>query len=180
MNLTRRQKKANAKAKAADHSVVQYTTIRDRFLVSADKTDEIEWLVAVGRFVQDRWLAEENECGGTFDETLAWPVWDRCTEKQLRDLRTEAGSALKEYVAAKGIVAIREWAATTLNPLRGFMKGVKWVLEQSLRAIVGAIALIVVGIVLVLLAPGFVKRAHGTLDAVLRPTEAGEATARAG
>lgn len=166
--MTKRGKRrAAARAKAEDHTVVAYPVIRDRFLGSADKTDEIEWLVAVGRFVQDRWLAEENECGGKFDEEVAWDVWDKCTEKQLRDLRSEAGAALKEYVDQKSLTALGAWWKAKADPVRGLLNGLKWTLEQSLRAVVGAVALIVVGLLVVWLAPGLVKRAHGTLDAVL-------------
>ena len=42
-----------------EQAKVPYSQIRDRFLTSYNDTDDVEWLIEVGRYVQDRWMAEE-------------------------------------------------------------------------------------------------------------------------
>jgi len=164
-----RRRPAKAAASAQDHAAVTYPEARARFLASAEDTDNIEWLVAVGRYVWDRWLAEEQarDPNKELDENEVWHVWDQCTEKQIRDLRAEAGTALKEYVEERGLQAFLASWNSRIDPIRGLISAIKWTLEQSLRAVVGAIALILMGAMFVAVAPSIVKRAHSTLESVL-------------
>lgn len=167
---TKRQRRRNAaKASPQDHAVVPYLKTRDRFLEAADKTDHIEWLVAVGRFVQDRWLAEEatRKDGEDLDEHGCWPLWDQCTEKQIRDLRSEAGIALKAYVKRNGLIAITDYAARTFKPVKALLVALNWIFWQFLRGIVSGIAIILLGMALAAMFPDVVKRARGMADSLL-------------
>jgi hypothetical protein len=170
----RNSKRKGARATADDHAQVTYPVARARFLEAEEQTDQIEWLVAVGRYVQDRWLAEEaaRDPVHELDEHAVWDEWDKFTEKQYRDLRAEAGLALKEYVDRKSWRAIRAMAKEKLKPFGTCIGILKWMLDKGLGAIVGALAIIGVAILLAWLMPDFVRRGHSTLDALLKPSPA--------
>lgn len=125
--------------------------------------------MAVGRFVQDRWLAEEatRKDGEDLDEHACWPLWDQCTEKQIRDLRSEAGIALKAYVIRNGLIAIADYAGRTFKPIKALLVAMNWIFWQFLRGIVSGIAIILLGMALAAMFPDIVKRARGTADALL-------------
>lgn len=166
---TKRTRRRGAQPTAADQTVVPYLKVRDRFLEAVDTTDEIVWLVGVGRFVQDRWLAEEacRSEGQELDENEVWHVWDQCTEKHLRDLRAEAGIALKDYARQRWGVWFQHWATETFKPMKALVVAATWIFWQLLRGVVSGIALILLGLILVALAPDVVQRARGAADAML-------------
>lgn len=134
--------------------VVPYQNVRDRFLAEADTLSEVEWLVAVGRFVQDRWLAEEQQREGKeLDEQATWQLWDECTEKQLRNLRTEAGTALRAHVTSHWGQALRDMARKNLKPARAFIAIMIYVGQTLVAGFIGGVGLIALGLVIVKGAP---------------------------
>jgi hypothetical protein len=168
----RARRRHNAVARAKDHVSVGYVDVRDRFLEAEGSVDSIEWLIQVGRYVQDRWIAEEasREEGEPFDEAAVMHIWDRLTEKQLRDLRADAGTALKRYVAKNASIAFTEWAAKTFKPVEGIVSFFRFFVMETVRGFVGGIGILVLGAVLVWAAPKFVKNARAVADDLL-PTE---------
>lgn len=143
-----------------DHTRVAYLDVRDRFLTSWNdqKEHEVEWLVAVGRFVQDRWIAEDDAFVSNGDgdgEPDYDALWDLCDEKQLRDLRIEAADKLRSYLTEEGTRAAVSALARQFDPLRSLSRVVAWVGWEMLKGLVGGVGLIILGLLLVWLAPQF-------------------------
>jgi hypothetical protein len=159
---------------------VPYPEIRDRFLAASERTNRVAWLIEVGRFVEDRWLAEEEArpAGEPLDEEASWDLWDSCTEKYLRDLRTEARTLLKQELHRGRLAALAKKWWTNVEPLQAFFRALRWVLAQIGKTIVGAIGLLAFTLFVLWLFPGLVQTARSTLDRLLPQdisTEAGGA-----
>jgi len=66
-----------------DNAPVSYLAIRDRFLARfVEPEADAQHLIEIGRFVVDRWMAEERlrEQGGKINEQETDKLWDECTE----------------------------------------------------------------------------------------------------
>ena len=141
--------------------------------MASQRTNRLAWLVEVGRFLEDRWLAEETlrEEGEPLDENATWPLWDQCTEKYLRDLRTEARQLLQRDLRRGRLAAVtRNWA-TKVAPLHAFTNGMAWTLAVAGKAIVGAISVIAFGLFMLWLFPGLTNTARSTFDRIFPDPE---------
>jgi hypothetical protein len=148
--------------------------LRDRLLAASEETDRIAWLVEVGRFVEDRWLAEEQarRPGEALDEDELWDLWDECSEKYLRDLRTEARELLREELRKRRARAFASERLSAIEPISAVASGIAWVFGQMFRAVVGAIGVVAFGLLLVTLYPRLVQSIHSTFDRAFPPPHA--------
>jgi len=161
----RRKNRLNARNDAA---IVPYHEIRDRFLARDpdDDADRLDLYVEIGRFVHDRWLAEEldREQGKPFDEHACWDRWDQCTEKHLRDLRTEASKLVEdELKKGRTLAFVGDWLARW-EPLRSASSVVSWVWWEALRGFVGALGLLAFGLLIVWLMPNVAKSIRSAVN----------------
>jgi hypothetical protein len=152
-----------------DHAPVGYPEVRDRFLLGADTANSVEWLVAVGRFVQDRWLAEERtrEKDQALDEGATGHLWDECTERQLVELRANAILQLREYSARHWENGVRAYWRRTFKPVKGIIAAIRWLLVEMVRGLIGGIGLIILGLMFLALQPGTVKHIRTLLNDLL-------------
>ncbi|MDB5726719.1 MAG: hypothetical protein JWQ16_3473 [Novosphingobium sp.] len=154
--------------------LVSYLDIRDRFLArlpdeEQNRRDTLDIYVSVGRFVVDRWLAEEIDRpdGGQLNEQASWGRWDQCTEKHLRDLRSEAVGMLNVEVQKGPVFGFVRAAFQRLDALKTFAVVVAWTAKEAVRGFVGAIGLLIFGLLLVWLAPHVAKVLRSTADDAL-------------
>lgn len=173
---------------ANDAALVPYPEVRDRFLsrLPDDETKRLDTYVAVGRFVVDRWMAEELDRldGAPLDEHACWERWDQCSEKHLRDLRFEASSLLKGQIAKGRVGAfVADWLSR-IEPLASFFKGLSWVWWEAVRGFVGAVGLLVFGLMVAWLLPGIARSIRSAVDDSLpvttRPADLKDAAGNTG
>lgn len=150
---------------AEEQAKVSYPIIRDRFLAASGKGDYAEWLIEVGRYVHHCWLAEERarKPGQPLDEDASKALWDECSERDLRNLRTEALVDLENYRRGKLIQDLRARYVS----LQAGWKVIVWLLRTMLEGFIGGIGLVILGLILVLLAPHVAKSVRGALDDLL-------------
>jgi hypothetical protein len=157
------------RASARDHTLVSYQEVRDRFLSRLDETDDVQWLVEVGSFVRDRWLAEENVLGPNepLDEEKTWSLWDQCSEGHLRDLRAEAELEVQAYIKRRRVKAFISSVVEQTKPVHDILKILAWLMVQVFGGFVGAVGLLLFGILLSILFPGVVHQVRSTVTDVL-------------
>jgi hypothetical protein len=157
---------------SADAARVKYPIIRDRFLAAAGSTDRVEWLLAVGRFIEDRWLAEANwlaerrqtDPAAELDEDATWDLWDECSEKQLRDLRTEAAELMQCEIRRRRALALLAELRAKSDPLRTIARCAAWVVKEAVRGFVGAIGIVLMGLLIVWASPKIAKFVRSAVD----------------
>ena len=93
---------------AAEQAKVSYLDVRDQFLAISNEGEYAEWLAKVGRYVHDRWLAEEltRTPGQPLDEEACKHLWDECSRKNLTDLQGEALVNLTDYRQRKVLASL--------------------------------------------------------------------------
>ncbi len=150
---------------AKDHSLAKYQEVRERFLSTLDKTDDLQWLVEVGSFVRDRWQAEENERApnAPLDEEKSWHLWDECSEGHLRELRANAELEVKAYLKRRRARAFISSVVEQTKPVHDILKIAAWLLTEIVRGFVGALGLLLFGFILVVFFPGVVHLLRSTL-----------------
>jgi hypothetical protein len=154
--------------------------VRDRLLTAYEQTDEAEWLVQVGRFVQHCWLAEEAaRNGGAFDEMKLWDEWDKCDEAKLRALRSEALVILRDYTRKQHR---QRWAAL-FDAAKERMRPSRWVgwhLSELYRGFLGGVGIVTFGLLIAIGWPQVVRAVRSAvndlLPAATQPHFANEAT----
>lgn len=164
---------------ANDAALVEYQQVRDRFLARIPERDseQLEHYVAIGYFVLDRWMAEELDRvpGQPLDEQACWDRWDQCSEKHIRDMRTEAKELVEREVSRRRVRSLLGDWGRKAEPVRGFASVLSWTGMEMLRGFVGAIGLLLFGLLFVWLAPSVVKSVRGAIDdslpAETRPTD---------
>jgi hypothetical protein len=146
-----------------------YPEVRERLLAVYEDSEEVEWLVQVGAFVRDRWLAEENARGDAqiLDEQAHWDLWDECTEGGLRDLQYKAVKDLKAYRAKSLAAFLQEYVPRRLQPIAWAVNGLSWICLQAWRGFVSGIGLVILGLLLAWLQPQIVKTVRGAVDKML-------------
>jgi hypothetical protein len=168
--VTRRAQKTRIKSN--DAALVPYPEIRDRFLARMPDDDNaalLEQYVAIGRFVVDRWSAEELDRmdGEPLDEAACWDRWDQCSEKHLRDLRTEAKQLLDSQMREHRAGAfIRAWARRS-EPMRGIIAGLSWFAKEAMRGFVAGVGLLLFGLMIAWLAPSITRAVRSAVDEAL-------------
>jgi hypothetical protein len=155
------------RAGANDAKLVPYQEIRDRFLSRIDdEPSRLESYVAIGRFVTDRWMAEElkRAPGAPLDEHACWDDWDKCTEKHLRDLRTEASQLLKAQLKKGRHTALVDDWVRRAEPVRWLLRGISWFARTAFDGFVGGIGLLIFGLLIVWLMPQIAKSIRSTVN----------------
>ena len=152
-----------------DFHRLPYPKIRDRFLSSLDEADEVEWLIEVGSFVRDRWLAEEasRPAGEELDEHELWDVWDDCSEGHLRELRVKALIQLQSYLNAGRVRAVVLKIRKAIRPLESLLSAGAWLAWEVWRGFVGGVGLLILGLLFVWAEPHVAKSVRKTMDEVL-------------
>jgi hypothetical protein len=163
--LTKQPKGADRRPTAQEQAKVGYPLVRDRFLATSKDGDYVEWLIEVGRYVHHCWLAEEGvrKPGEPLDEDGLKPLWDGCSERELRTLRTEALVDLENYRQKK----LGDDFLKVYLSLEAGWKVILWFLKTAVEGFVAGIGLIVLGLLLVLLQPHVAKSIRGALDDAL-------------
>lgn len=160
------------RVKSNDAALVPYPEIRDRFLARIPEDDDaglLEQYVAIGRFVLDRWFAEELDRvnGQPLDEAACWDRWDQCSEKNLRDLRTEAHQLLDAQMQKHRAGAFMQTWARRSEPMRDLIKGVSWFSKESVRGFVHGVGLLAFGLLIAWLAPAITRAVRSAVDEAL-------------
>lgn len=145
--------------------------------------DDAGWLdryVAVGVFVVDRWLAEELDRieGQPLDEQACWARWDQCSEKHLRDLRTEASQLVAEEITQRRLRTLAEEWLHRIEPGKNIISGLSWLFMEAFRGFIGGIGLLIFGLLIVWAAPRIARSVRSAVDDTLpastRPSDFGE------
>jgi hypothetical protein len=122
--------------------------------------------MAVGRFVEDRWLAEERmrKPGEALDEDASWNLWDECSEKHLRGLRTEAAELLQCEIRSRRARSLAAEFWQKVEPLNAAAKVLAWIVIEAARGFVAAIGLVAFGLLIVWAAPKVAKSVRAAVD----------------
>lgn len=153
-----------------DSAPVSYLEARDRFLSRFPKKPSEEKLLRyyaeVGRYVLDRWHAEERDRpdGQPFNEAETDCRWDECTEKHLRDLSIEVVTAHTMAIRQARIRSLVAEVLSSVRPISGFLRFANWVVMESVRGFVGAIGILAFGLLLVWLAPPLTRTIRSVVD----------------
>jgi hypothetical protein len=141
---------------------------RDRFLTRFPKAEDdlIRYYADIGRYVLDRWQAEELERdeGRPLDEAKTDCRWDECSEKHLRDLSTEVGIAYQQHLRRARVAALVGTWWADFKPVHGAIKFLVWVISEGVRGFVGAVGILVIGLIILNMAPSIGKAVRSALD----------------
>jgi len=111
-------------------------------------------------------MAEELDRvdGQPLDEQACWDRWDQCSEKHLRDLRTEASQLLDRELRKGRLGAfLRDWAKR-FEPMRSLFSVLSWIWWEAIRGFVGAIGLLIFGLMIAWLAPGIARSIRSAVN----------------
>lgn len=152
-----------------DHRAVPYPIVRDRFLSRIDEATgatAAELYVEVGRFVVDRWTAEEHQRipSQPLDEQVSWALWDECTEKDLRKLRAEGVEHLQLYAEEQPARAFGRWLKRKVRPVELMVSAFGWIATEMFKGFVGGLGLVALGYLLVWAYPSTSKLLHEVVD----------------
>lgn len=160
-----------------DNAPVSYLAIRDRFLARfVEPEADAQHLIEIGRFVVDRWMAEERlrEQGGKLNEQETDKFWDECTEAHLRNLSAEAIAIFNNAATNRWKRAVADTIKTKFHPVAGAIKILGWIVLTATQGFVSAIGLIAFGLLFVWAAPSITKSVRSAIDDTLpketRPT----------
>jgi hypothetical protein len=133
--------------------------------------DRTEWLVMAGRFVEDRWLAEERVRlkDQPLDEQATWALWDQCTAGDLDRLQRESHDALKTYVRNQSLAAAVQTLTGAIRPVERVLSAVGWIIKEAWRGLIAGLGLIVLGYLLVQLASPLAKTVRAAVDDAFPP-----------
>jgi hypothetical protein len=147
---------------------IPYDVIRDRFLAKPPKTAEQDLLyfTEIGLFVFDRWqqIANDHNDGDTIDESACDHRWDECTEKDLREFKTRATDTVKAEIKRRRALAfVQSWMAK-FDSISGIAKVISWFLMEAVRGFVGAIGILIFGLLFLYLSPTVSKAFRAAID----------------
>lgn len=166
-----------------DYGKVPYEEARARFMrdyKSLPSGDEVKWLVAVGRYVQEHWLTEEQALapGEKFldREDGLKPLWDNCREKDFRELRAEGEAMLEVYAKGRSTELLAARPRGDLFRKLALPPGVALAIALLIRVVVEGVCLLGILVVVVLissamtgleqLGPKWVEGAAGVTERV--------------
>lgn len=151
----------------ADYANVPYLEMRSRLLAAYDESEEAEWLVQVGRYVQHCWLAEEAaRKDADFDEMAHWDEWDKCDEAKLRGLRSDALLALRNYTEAQHRQRWESLGKAIWQRIRP-NRWLSWHIGELYRGFLGGLGIVAFGLMIALLWPQVVRIVRSAVDDLL-------------
>lgn len=161
-----------------DSIPVTYLAARERFLSRIPEKEDglIPYYADVGRYVVDRWQAEERDRkeGQALDEAVTDCRWDECTEKHLRDLSTEVGVAYQLHIRQERVRSLAVQFGSQLKPISLAARFLGWFLRESSGAIAGLVGILLFGVALVYFFPGVTQSARGNLEDLFREAPSGQ------
>ncbi|HEX2764012.1 MAG TPA: hypothetical protein VHM92_09275 [Allosphingosinicella sp.] len=164
-------KKSAAGAPARGAKRLSYEKVRDSFLAETPVTpeEELHYFTRIGMYVFRRWqaIADDHDDDQPIDEAACDARWDECTERGFQKIRDDAALLVETEVGRGRYTALvaswrRSWA-----PVEKIMEGLSWIFWRALEHFVGAIGLLLFGLLLVWLAPQIVKEVRASLDETL-------------
>lgn len=156
---------------SSDANQVTYLAVRDRFLsaVPTSSDGDVKFFMEIGRFVLDRWQAEEltRNSGAPLVESASDHLWSQCTEKHLRDLRTEVGITYEQHIHVARMETISREILSKIDVLQAPARFLSWHISTAYQGFIGAIGLLIFGLLFVWIAPSITKTVRATLDDTL-------------
>lgn len=154
---------------------ISYNTIRDQFLANPPKDggEDAKYFAEIGLFVFDRWqqIAADVAPGEDLDEDGSDARWDECTEKDLESFKQQAAIMVGNVAKKQGAVAFANQLWTKHVGWMVAAHVVAWIAKTVASAIVGAVGLILVGSLILSLAPPVAQAVRSTLDDFLPVAE---------
>jgi hypothetical protein len=164
-------KKAGGAAPAArppQNRRLPYEKVRDRFVAEEPQNDReaLEYLVRLGLYITSRWeaIASDDPAGAIINEDAS-PRWDECTQREYEKLTSEAQDLIAREVAKQRVRAL--FAAMLKEPWDTIAGMAGWVFMRAWEHFVGAIGLLLFGLLLVWAFPHFVKQMRSAFDETL-------------
>lgn len=143
---------------------VTYDQIRERFLAELPRgsSEELEYFTRLGMYIFFRWEAIEDdvEDGKPFDDTSS--RWDECTEREYDRIKADAQRLVRDGIAQRWLLILIDWVRH--NPVGRFVAAVRWCWMRALEHFVGAVGLLLFGLLIVWLAPHLAKEIRSAVD----------------
>ena len=157
---------------------ISYDEIRDEFLKRPPRTaaEELHYFSEIGMFVFYRWQQIASDAGdGAPDETQSAGRWDECTDRDLNDYRTKSKQLIGSEIGRLRAVAFVQSIWKKLDSLQTLARGVSWTVKTVGEHFVGALGLLLFGLLFVWAFPHFARDLRSTVDQLLpqetRPAE---------
>ena len=145
-----------------------YDHIRDQFLAEIPLTaeEELHYFTRIGMFVFDRWqaIADDHPDNTPIDEAAHDARWDECTQRQLDGIRKEARALIAKEVGRQRALAFAKRWAGSLKDIRWLWKGTSWIVWRMWEAFIGAVGLVLFGIMMISLAPSLRQEIRSEVD----------------
>jgi hypothetical protein len=147
---------------------LKYEAVRDHFLTEAPQTDEeaLDFFVHLGMYIYGRWqsISADAERGETVDEDSS-KRWDDCTDSEFEEIRERAEGLIDREVARRRVTTFI--ASLLKKPWDKIAAALGWTVMTAVEGFVGAIGILLFGLVVVWVAPHITKSIRSAMDDVL-------------
>lgn len=126
----------------------------------------MRYFTEIGLFVFDRWqqIADDHADGDVIDEIACDHRWDECTEQDLHNFKRRSNDLVKSEVKRLRALAFAQYWASRLDSISSVAKGVNWFLMEAFRGFVGAIGILIFGLLFLYAAPSVSKAFRAAID----------------
>ena len=124
------------------------------------------YFIEIGLFVFDRWqqIADDHADGAEIDESACDQRWDECTEQNLGEFKRRANEMVRAEVKRQRAIAfVQQWVAK-LAPVSDIAKAANWVFMEAFRGFIGAIGILIFGLLFLYVAPSASKAFRTIID----------------
>jgi len=144
-----------------------YDEIRDRFLAQPPEgaEEELQYFTRLGMYIFSRWeaIADDVKRGQPFDDNST--RWDECTERDYEKISADAENLVTKEVRRQSLKAIAAWF--NKDKLGRLLKGLGWAGMTVWEHFVGALGLLLFGLLIVALSPHIAKEVRAAFDELL-------------
>jgi len=126
----------------------------------------VRYFTEIGLFVFDRWqqISADYEAGSDIDEIASDGRWDECTQQDLDRFKERAQTMLAEEAKRVGLLEWSKAWGSSFAPLSAVLKAFGWIVMEALRGFVGAIGILIFGLIFLWLAPSVTKAFRAAID----------------
>jgi hypothetical protein len=134
--------------------------------------EEAVLLIEMGRYFLYCLLAEENELREHPEKTEIelMELWDQCNEGQFENLCLDARRTLDEYAHHHTATIVRAAIKKRIEPVKWAINAFNFSWRAILNSIISSISLILIGLLILWLAPNFVKESRSKFDKIMPPS----------
>lgn len=120
-------------------------------------------------YVFKRWqaIADDHAEGEAIDEVAHDARWDECTARAFDKIRDDIQQLIAQEIRRKRMAAFVSYWSKTDGRVKTVLKGLAWVFMRAWEGFVGAIGLLLFGLLFVWLAPEVAREIRSAMDQTL-------------